>query len=53
MARWLPNASDTLYATFGEPPWSYDVEASQVVLDVMGTIRTLDLRTGRSTSWQV
>jgi hypothetical protein len=35
-----------LWTTFVEPPWSYRVTNDQVVLDVMGEIRTFDLRRG-------
>jgi hypothetical protein len=35
-----------LWTTFVEPPWSYRVEADQVLLDVMGTKSTFRIQTG-------
>ncbi|WP_433200247.1 hypothetical protein ACQP00_28420 [Dactylosporangium sp. CS-047395] len=36
-----------LWSTFVEPPWSYRVDGGTVTLDVMGAVRTLELRTSR------
>lgn len=35
-----------LWTMFVEPPWSYTVHEQTVTLDVMGLVRSLDLRTG-------
>jgi hypothetical protein len=45
LAVWTTDGTK-LWTTFVEPPWSYQVEADQVVLDVMGAVRTFDLRRG-------
>lgn len=36
-----------LWTTFVEPPWDYSVEGSSVTLDVMGSISSFPLRSGR------
>lgn len=45
LAAWTTDGRK-LWTTFVEPPWSYRVAAGQIVLDVMGDIRTIDLRQG-------
>jgi hypothetical protein len=42
-------AGEKLWTTFVEPPWSYSVRDSQLVVDVMGTVSRFPLRTGPST----
>jgi hypothetical protein len=45
LAAWNVNG-DKLWTTFVEPPWTYRVTTEQVLLDVMGTTRTFDLKRG-------
>ncbi|MFC6565509.1 hypothetical protein [Actinoplanes utahensis] len=45
IAAWRTDGT-RLWTTFAEPPWSYRVVAGQIVLDVMGTVRTFDLHRG-------
>lgn len=45
LAAWSADGAK-LWTTFVEPPWSYRVVADQVLLDVMGVVRTFDLRSG-------
>jgi hypothetical protein len=45
LAAWTTDG-EKLWTTFVEPPWSYQVTAGQVVLDVTGAARSFDLRTG-------
>jgi hypothetical protein len=35
-----------LWTMFVEPPWSYEVTAGQILLDVMGVTSTFDLIRG-------
>jgi hypothetical protein len=44
LAAWSTDGAK-LWTTFVEPPWSH-VTAGQVVLDVMGAVRTFNLRSG-------
>ena len=39
-------AGQKLWSTFVEPPWSYTVQGAQIVVDVMGSIRSFSLQTG-------
>lgn len=45
LAAWHADGTK-LWTTFVEPPWDYSVVGSEVRLDVMGKLSTLDLRTG-------
>jgi len=45
LAAWSADGTK-LWTTFVEPPWSYRVVSDQVLLDVMGVVRTFDLRRG-------
>jgi hypothetical protein len=45
LAAWTADGTK-LWTTFVEPPWSYRVDADQVILDVMGTTRTFSLDAG-------
>ncbi len=45
IAAWRTDGTK-LWTTFVEPPWSYRVVADQVLLDVMGAVRTFDLHSG-------
>lgn len=46
LAAWSVTGTK-LWTTFVEPPWSYQVIGGQVRLDVMGTVSTFDLASGR------
>lgn len=46
LAAWRTDGTK-LWTIFVEPPWSYEVVGDRIVLDVMGVVRTLDLRSGR------
>jgi hypothetical protein len=41
------HAGAKLWTRFVEPPWDFKLEPDRVILDVMGTITTLDRRTGQ------
>ena len=45
LAAWTTE-SHKLWTVFVEPPWTYTVSGQTVTLDVMGQVRSLDLRTG-------
>jgi hypothetical protein len=45
LAAWSTEGAK-LWTTFVEPPWSYRVAQGQVVLDVMGAVRSFDLHGG-------
>ncbi|MBW9211622.1 hypothetical protein KV100_18370 [Mumia sp. zg.B21] len=45
LAAWDTDGTK-LWTRFVEPPWSYSVSGQEVTLDVMGTVRTFDLRSG-------
>jgi hypothetical protein len=45
LAAWSTDG-EKLWTTFVEPPWSYRVTGGRVMLDVMGAVRTFDLRRG-------
>lgn len=45
LAAWTADGRK-LWATSVEPPWSYQVAADQLVLDVMGEVRAFDLTRG-------
>ena len=45
LAAWRTEGTK-LWTTFVEPPWSYRIVSDQVVLNVMGAVRTFDLRRG-------
>jgi hypothetical protein len=45
LAAWRTDGTK-LWTTSVEPPWSYQVISDQVMLDVMGAVRTFDLRRG-------
>ncbi|WP_433303437.1 hypothetical protein ACQP2F_12005 [Actinoplanes sp. CA-030573] len=45
LAAWRTDGTK-LWTTFVEPPWSYRVVSDRVILDVMGDVRTFDLRRG-------
>ena len=48
MAAWNVSG-EKLWTTFVEPPWSYEVIAGTVQLDVMGTVSSFPLGTGPAT----
>jgi hypothetical protein len=45
LAAWT-TAGHKVWSVFVEPPWTYTVHEQTVTLDVMGRVRSLDLRTG-------
>jgi hypothetical protein len=45
LAAWDINGSK-LWSRFVEPPWTYEVAAGQVTLDIMGDVRHFSLREG-------
>lgn len=45
LAAWTTE-SHKLWTMFVEPPWTYTVSGQTMTLDVMGQVRSLDLRTG-------
>ncbi|GAA0580321.1 hypothetical protein GCM10010172_76640 [Paractinoplanes ferrugineus] len=45
LAAWTVDG-EKLWTTFVEPPWSYDIDAGRVRVDVMGSVRSFDLRRG-------
>ena len=36
-----------VWSTFVEPPWEWSIERDKVKLDIMGTLRYHDLKTGK------